>query len=211
MVTVRTRILAGLIACFGGLASPQVRAQDISIPAVSNWDTPFSAQLASAGVVPAQTIEVADATFHLSNPYALDESHQIAIAWISVGNRKNVRALYRSNSQCCWRMVDAMTPSHIGKGYHEFDKNVPIDVTVALLRSGSSLGKLVPRTTSENSKATQESLAQKILEMLTIKRDEGTKSGDVILVGNKYLTKEYASWIPLMCRWSLCLRRNPDS
>ena len=192
------RTIAGIILCLGFLALPNTFAQESVVQDVTTWDKPFSSQLTSAGVVPVQTVRVADATFQLSNPYAIDDSHQIAVAWISVRDQKNVRALYRSNSQCCWRMVDAMTPSHIGKGYHEFDKNVPIDVTIALLRSATTIGKLVPWKLPEQSQMSQESLAQKILEMLTVNRDEGMKTGDVVTVGNIYVSKEYASWIPLM-------------
>jgi hypothetical protein len=95
-------------------------------------------------------------------------------------------------------MVDAMTPSHTGKGFHEFDKHVPIDVTIALLRSSTNVAKLSPWTLPEQSKMSQESLAQKMLEMLTVNRDEGTKTGDVVPYGNTYVTKEYASWIPML-------------
>lgn len=192
------RTIPGVILCLGLLALPNTFAQENVVRAVTTWDTPFSSQLASAGVVPAQTVPVADATFYLSNPYAIDDSHQIAVAWISVRDQRSVRALYRSNSQCCWRMVDAMTPSHIGKGFHEFDKHVPIDVTIALLRSATNVAKIAPWKLPEQSQMSQESLAQKMLEMLTVNRDEGTKTGDVITVGNMYVTKEYASWIPIL-------------
>jgi hypothetical protein len=192
------RILSGIVFCLALFALPETFAQENSEQAVTAWDTPFSSQLASAGVVPAQSVVVADATFQLSNPYAIDSSHQIAVAWISVRDQRSVRALYRSNSQCCWRMVDAITPSHIGKGFHEFDKNVPIDVTIALLRSSTNAAKLSPWKHPEQSQMSQESLAQKILEMLTANRDEGTKTGNVVTVSNTYVTKEYASWIPIL-------------
>jgi hypothetical protein len=192
------RIIPGLILCLGLLALSDTFAQENVGRAVATWDTPFSSQLASAGIVPAQTVQVADATFHLSNPYAIDDSRQIAVAWISVRDQRSVRALYRSNSQCCWRMVDALTPSHIGKGFHEFDKNVPIDVTFAMLRSSTNVAKLSPWKLPEQSQMSQATLAQKMPELLTVNRDEGTKAGDVITVGNTYVTKEYASWIPIV-------------
>jgi hypothetical protein len=194
----RMRTVPGIILCLGLLALPNTFAQENVVLAVTTWDTPFSSQLASAGVVPAQTVQVVDATFHLSNPYAIDDSRQIAVAWISVRDQRSVRALYRSNSQCCWRMVDAMTPSHIGKGFHEFDTNVPIDVTIALLRSATDVAKLSPWKLPEQSQMSQESLAQKMFELLTVNRDEGRKTGDVITVGNMYMSKEYASWIPML-------------
>ena len=192
------RIIVGTILWFGLLALPNAFAQEKAVPSVTAWQTPFSSQLASAGVVPVQTVRVADATFHVSTPYAFDDSRQIAVAWIEVRDQKSVRAFYRSNSQCCWRMVDTMTPAHIGKGYHEFDKNVPIDVTIALLRSATDLGKLVPWKLPEQSQMSQESLAQKLVEMLTIDPDAGLKTGEVLKVGNMFVTREYASWIPLM-------------
>jgi hypothetical protein len=166
---------------------------------VSKWSERCSATLATAGVVPAQTLGVSGATFHLSPPYALDESHQVAVAWIDIAGERAVRILYRSNSQCCWRLCDAITPSHLGKGFHEFDKQLPIDVTVALLRAGEKVGELRPwfHTDAEPS---QEMLSGKLLELLTADRDEGLKSGEVVTVGNTYVTKEYASLMPVLPR-----------
>lgn len=192
------RVTTGIFLCLGLLCLPNTFAQEKSEQVFANWEAAHSSQLASAGVVPVQKVQVDDASFHLSNTYAIDESHQIAVAWISVGDQKSVRALYRSNSQCCWRMVDAMTPSHIGKGYHEFDKHVPIDVTIALLRTAANVAKLAPWKLPEQAQMSQETLAQTMLEMLTINRYEGAKTGDVITLGEMYVTKEYASWIPLM-------------
>lgn len=192
------RIATSTILWFGLLALPRTFAQENDVGDVKSWGTPFATQLASAGVVPVQTVQVADATFHLSNPFAFDDSHKIAVAWISVRGQRSVRALYLSNSQCCWRMVDAMTPSHIGKGFHEFDKQVPIDVTIALLSSATNVARLSPWSLPEQSELSQESLAQQILELLTVNRDKGARTGDVISVGNMYVTREYASWIPLL-------------
>jgi hypothetical protein len=138
------RTTPAVILCLTLLSLPNTFAQEKALQALRDWEATTSSQLARAGVVPAQTVRVGDATFHLSNPYLLDDSRQIAVAWISVGDQRSVRALYRNSSQCCWRMIDAMTPAHIGKGFHEFDKQVPIDVTIALLRSATNVAKLAP-------------------------------------------------------------------
>jgi hypothetical protein len=51
MVTVHMRILVGLIICIATLALQNTIAQENLVPEVSSWNSPYSAQLASAGVV----------------------------------------------------------------------------------------------------------------------------------------------------------------
>ncbi len=172
-------------------------SQENAAQAISSWDTPHAAELAQAGVIPVQTVRVGDAVFHLSPPYTYKASRQIAVAWISACNQKSVRAFYRSNSHCCWRMLDAITPDHLGKGFHEYDKNAPIDVTVAWLRSADKVAELFPWKLPQQAKASQEELAQQLLELLTIDRDQGLKSGQVVKGDDYYVTSEYASWIPM--------------
>ena len=159
-----------------------------------------SAELSKAGVVPVQTVRVSNASYSLSRPFALDESHQIAVAWVDVADQKAIRVLYRSNSQCSWRMCDAIAPSHIGKGFREFDKQMPIDVTVALLRSCEDIGELTPWFQVDAEPPSQQLLARRLLELLTVDRDAGIKSGEVLTFGSRYVTLEYASMIPSVAR-----------
>lgn len=175
-------------------------AQVARVADVALWDHAHSGDLAKAGVVPAQSIQISDATFHLSKPLALDESHQIAVAWVDVADENAIRVLYRSNSQCSWRMCDAITRSHIGKGFHEFDKQMPIDVTVALLRSCNDTGQLKPWFPVDNEPPSQKYLTKRILELLTVDRDAGLESGEVLSFGGRYVTREYASMIPSVPR-----------
>ena len=184
------------------LLVPAVWAQDASsIEDVSQWDEPPpSRELAAAGVVPVQTVNVDEARFYLSTPFELDESHQIAVIWVQVAGERRIRALYRSNSQCTWRLCDAITPSHIGKGFHEFDKQVPADVTIALLRLSEQVGDLKPWFKATAEQPSQKILARKLLELLAVDRDEGIKNGAVLTIGSRYVTREYASLIPLLPR-----------
>ncbi|MGB7323278.1 MAG: hypothetical protein WBD31_00295 [Rubripirellula sp.] len=152
--------------------------------------------LEAAGLEPVQVVRVGDAQFGLSNPVRLDESHQIAVAWVQIGAERAIRVLYRSNSQCSWRNCDATTSNHIGKGFHEYDKQVPIDVTVALLRSGPDVVTLKPWFESSETNLTQELLAHKLLRLLTVDRDKGIQSGEVLNFAGSYVTREYASSVP---------------
>ena len=152
--------------------------------------------LSTAGLKPVQVVKVGNAQFGLSNPVRLDESHQIAIAWIAIGSEQAIRVLYRSNSQCSWRTCDATTSNHIGKGFHEYDKQVPIDVTLALLRSASDVVKLNAWFESDETSITQELLAHKLLRLLTVDRDDGIQSGEIVTIAGTYVTREYASSIP---------------
>jgi len=152
--------------------------------------------LAAAGVMPELVVNVGGAVFELSHPIMLDESRQIAVAWITIEAEKAIRLLYRSNSQCSWRVCDATTPTHIGKGFHEFDKQVPIDVTLALLRAADEVVELKAWFEHDGAEVTQYALADKLLRLLTADRDTGIKSGDVVTYGGKYITREYASTIP---------------
>jgi hypothetical protein len=158
----------------------------------------YAETLDSAGIRPAQVIDVDGARFELSHPVKLDESHQIAVAWISVGSERAIRVLYRSNSQCSWRVCDATTPNHIGKGFHEFDKQVPIDVTLALLRSAEEVVTLNSWFEVDSTEVTQEMLAGRLLRLLTVDRDAGIESGEVVTFEGSYLTREYASSIPCL-------------
>ena len=152
--------------------------------------------LSAAGLKPVQVVNVGDAQFGLSNPVRLDDSHQIAVAWIAIGSEQAIRVLYRSNSQCCWRACDATTSNHIGKGFHEYDKQVPIDVTLALLRSASDVVRLNAWFESKDASITQELLAHKLLRLLTVDRDLGIQSGEIVTIAGSYVTREYASSIP---------------
>lgn len=151
--------------------------------------------LRAAGVAPVHVINVADAQFQLSKPFALDESHQMAVAWIRVGEQRAIRVLYRSNSQCVWRLCDATDQRHIGKGFHEFDKQVPIDVTIALLRKCDDLGRLEVWFEADGA-ISQFQLADRMLKLLTVDREEGLRSGDVVDYRSTYVTREYASTMP---------------
>ncbi len=192
------RLAFALVVC-GLVAPPAASRAEPAVVDVSAWSEQYSAKLAAAGVVPVQTLVVLEATYHLSRPFALDDSHQVAVAWISVRGERGVRIFYRSNSQCCWRLCDAITPTHLGKGYHEFDKQAPIDVTVAWLRAGGDVGQLRPWFETD-AEPTQPALAAELLDMLTINRDQGIQSGEVVTFGNRYLTREYASLIPALPR-----------
>lgn len=151
-----------------------------------------------AGVKPVHIVNVGNARFQLSNPIRLDDSHQIAVVWMTIGSERALRILYRSNSQCSWRVCDATTSRHIGKGFHEFDKQVPIDVSLALLRSASDVVHLNVWFEHDEELITQEVLAHKLLRLLTIDREVGIKSGDIETFGGTYVTREYASTIPCM-------------
>ncbi len=179
--------------CIALAATVPVVAQDA---AARTRNLAHADALTAAGVVRTQTVEVGGATIDLSQPFPLDDSHQIAVAWVRLGAERAIRVLYRSNSQCCWRLCDATTPNHIGKGFHEFDKQVPLALTLALLRVHDEPGTLRPWLPAGQENLSQDQLAQQILRLLTCDRDAGLKSGDVLVREGQYLTHEYASLMP---------------
>jgi hypothetical protein len=98
--------------------------------------------------------------------------------------------LYRSNSQFSWRLCDATIGGHIGKGFHEYDKQLPIPVTTALLDMHDNVATL--RSASESSEeATQPALARFLLRGLT----EDAQSDRVIRTPQaRYWSRDYAAY-----------------
>ena len=200
-------ILAGVLILIVGVSTcgrfAKRTSQDQNTSPVATQELPsleigshaslYGEKLAKAGVVADQEVYVDDAVYRLSKPFALDESHQIAVAWVSAGGEESVRVLYRSNSQCNWRLCDATTPSHIGKGFHEYDKEMPIDVSIALLESSEDVGHLKPWFQVESDVPSQYELAWRLLRLLTIDYKDGIEAGTVVALGGNYVTREYAS------------------
>jgi hypothetical protein len=111
------------------------------------------------------------------------------LAFVEVDDEVHARVLYRSNSQFSWRMCDATDGGHIGKGFHEFDKQVPIPVSVALLKLHNQPQEL----NSLEGLVSQSELANMLLRGLTLNR----KSSQCISqTDGHYYTREYAAFMP---------------
>lgn len=151
--------------------------------------------LREMGAVPAFSLEVENATIYLSFPYAFLGGRQIALAFVEVDEVVHCRVLYRSNSQFTWRLCDATSGGHIGKGFHEFDKQLPIPVTAALLSLYDKVAEL--RSAGDgDSKQSQAALAHLLFRGLTEDAQSGVRSGRVIRTSaGKYWSKEYAAYV----------------
>jgi len=143
--------------------------------------------------VPEYVLQLDNATFYLSRPFSLDPTgRQIALAFVEVDGEIYARILYRSNSQFGWRLCDATTSSHIGKGFHEFDKEMPIPVSVALLKLGNQPATL--RSASDDELASQPELATYLLRGLTEDGQLPVHFGRIVRISDgKYCTQEYAA------------------
>ncbi len=147
--------------------------------------------LRSMNAVPRATLAIGKTTIHLTHPFAFYGGRQLALAFVEVDSEIYVRVLYRSNSQFTWRMCDATDGGHIGKGFHEFDKQMPISVTVALLKLHNEPQILKAPTGIES--RSPSALAKLILQGLTVDR----RSEQCISEADgSYYTREYASFIP---------------
>ena len=145
------------------------------------------------GAAPRFELKVDDATFYLTPPFSFFGGRQIALAFVDVDNAIYTRVLYRSNSQFSWRVCDATSGRHIGKGFHEFDKQLPIPVTVALLKMHDQEATL---NAGEDEQLSQSELSQQLLRGLTEDGIAGLKSGRVIRTPQrKYFSREYAAHI----------------
>jgi hypothetical protein len=156
-----------------------------------------SERLLAIGAGPVHFVRVDNATYYLSQPFALDESHQVAVALVEVQEAVTARILYRSNSQFSWRLCDAMRDRHIGKGFHEFDKQMPIAITISLLGLADAVGVLKSVDGFSPITSSQSELAKFLRSGLTADFASGREAGDVIVNDANYVTKEYKDLMPL--------------
>ncbi|MCA9144973.1 MAG: hypothetical protein KDB05_19395 [Planctomycetales bacterium] len=150
-----------------------------------------AATLRTMNALPQYSLVVDNAVFHLSGPFAFYGGRQIALAFVEVDDEVHARVLYRSNSQFSWRMCDATDGGHLGKGFHEFDKQVPIPVTVALLKMYDE-----PQTVQSfdnDASRSQSDLAKVLLQGLTIDR---RSQQCISQADGHYYSREYAALIP---------------
>ena len=147
--------------------------------------------LRSFGAIPRLSLTVDNAVFYLTHPFSFYGGRQLALAFVEVDRETSVRILYRSNSQFSWRMCDATDGGHIGKGLHEFDKQVPIPVTVALLKLHDDLQVLNGPPGVES--PSQAALSKLLLLGLTVyRRSKHCIAND----DGSYYSREYAAFMP---------------
>ncbi|MCA9119840.1 MAG: hypothetical protein H6822_01245 [Planctomycetaceae bacterium] len=147
--------------------------------------------LRAMNALPQISLRVDNAVFHLSKPFSFYGGRQIALAFIDVDNEVHARVLYRSNSQFCWRMCDATDGGHIGKGFHEFDKQVPISLTVTLLKMHDDPQSL--KSFDDNQTRSQADLSKHLLQGLTVDR----RSPQCLSrADGHYFSREFAAFIP---------------
>ncbi len=146
-------------------------------------------QLRQMNAVPQLALRVDNATFYLTRPLAFYGGRQLALAFVEVDGDTFCRVLYRSNSQFTWRMCDATDGGHIGKGFHEFDKQVPIPVSATLLASHDDLQTLQQVDGLDS----QPALSKHLLHGLTLDR----RSSQCISQNDGYyFTREYVTFMP---------------
>ncbi len=147
--------------------------------------------LQTMGAIPQHSLVVDDAIFHLAGPLTFYGGRQIALAFVEVDDEVNARVLYRSNSQFSWRMCDATDGGHIGKGFHEFDKQVPIPVTVALLKMYDEPQTL--QNLDNGASRSQSDLAKFLLQGITVDR---RSKQCISQTDGHYYSRDYAAFIP---------------
>lgn len=90
--------------------------------------------LQGVGLAPCIRLDCGNAKYHLSPMFILEQGRPARVAYVEALGRIEAHLVYRSNSQSCWRLCDILEGKHYGKGYYEFEIQVPILVTVALHR-----------------------------------------------------------------------------
>jgi|GEM_PF-5257886 len=129
---------------------------------------------------------------YFSQPFANEDGHRFVLAFVQQNGRIDARIFYRSNSQFSWRVCDASANGHIGKGFHEFDKELPIALTIALHAAGDELLSLH----SPNSKpSTSAEVARMLLRGLTESASAAAPGKVAIAQDGRYWSHDYAAYV----------------
>jgi hypothetical protein len=141
---------------------------------------------------PLWRIRLDQTVVYFSQPFATEDGHRFVLAFVQQNGRIDARIFYRSNSQFSWRVCDATANGHIGKGFHEFDKELPIALTVALHAMGPELlslhsPNLRPSTSAE--------VARMFLRGLTESASAAAPGKVAITHDGRYWSHDYAAYV----------------
>lgn len=145
-----------------------------------------------SGAQPAWRIRLDQTTVYFSRPFLNEDGHRLVLAFVQHAGRIDARMFYRSNSQFSWRVCDATNAGHYGKGFHEFDKELPIALTVALHTAGSELLTLQSPTSKRLPSA---EVANALLRGLTESASSPMPDKVAITRDGHYWSRDYAAHV----------------
>lgn len=151
-----------------------------------------SAVVIKTGAQPAWRVRLDQSTVYFSAPFAGDEGRRFVLAFVEQHGRIDARVFYRSNSQFSWRVCDATANGHIGKGFHEFDKELPIALSAALHTAGTEL--LILRSPGTRP-STSVDVARMLLRGLTESASAAEQGKVIIKTDRRYWSRDYAAYI----------------
>ena len=141
---------------------------------------------------PIWRIRLDQTVVYFGKPFANEDGHRFVLAFVQQNGRIDARIFYRSNSQFSWRVCDATANGHIGKGFHEFDKELPIALTIALHATGHELlalhaPNLRPATSAE--------VTRMFLRGLTESASAAAPGKVAIAQDGHYWSHDYAAYV----------------
>lgn len=142
------------------------------------------------GAQPAWRVALEGSTVYFSRPFAGEDGHRFVLAFVEQHGRIDARVFYRSNSQFSWRACDATGNGHLGKGFHEFDKELPIALSVALHTAGAAAPS--SRLAGAHPSADE---ARALLRGLTESQSAAGPGKVVLARDGRYWSRDYAAYV----------------
>lgn len=133
--------------------------------------------LQEVGLAPCISLDCCNAKYHLSPQFILEGGRPARVAYVEALGRIEAHLVYRSNSQSCWRLCDVLEGKRYGKGYYEFDIQLPIPVIAALHRLAE---KEFPIELRRKDDQTSQRPSELVLRGLTEDASGGRKSGRLV-------------------------------
>jgi len=141
---------------------------------------------------PLWRIRLDQTVIYFGKPFASEDGHRLVLAFVEQNGRIDARIFYRSNSQFSWRVCDATANGHIGKGFHEFDKELPIALTIALHAIGPELLSL---KSPDPKPASSVEVARMFLRGLTESASAAAPGKVAVAQDGRYWSRDYAAYV----------------